>query len=105
MIQGHQLDSLHNAATVTTFAGTSATVLFWGLHVSDIAVIMSAMASVCGVGLQFYLAIRRIRRLERAEVANVKVTSAMAESHRALNQKVETHDEQASELRSHSDDG
>lgn len=80
---------LNNAPSVTYTAGVTS-IVFWGLHLSDIAVMLSAFASVCGVGLQFYVALHRIRRLERAADANVTVTNAMAEATRALDAKVET---------------
>lgn len=50
-----------------TYAGTAATVALWGLHISDIAVIASALASVLGFFLQFYLAFRRIAVLEEQQ--------------------------------------
>lgn len=77
---------MSNSAPAVTYGGASAAVMFWGLHLSDIAVIMSAFASVCGVGLQFYVALHRIRRLEKASDANVVVTTAVAESVRVLNE-------------------
>lgn len=66
MIQ-HHIIRVADGGPAVTYAATGATVLFWGLHVSDIAVMVSALASLLGVSLQFYLAMHRIGRLERAE--------------------------------------
>lgn len=90
MLQAHHVDAIQSHAPTVTYAATGSAVVLWGLHASDIAVIMSSFASVCGVLLQVYLAIHRIRRLERMSDANVKVTSALAQSQRALDHKVET---------------
>lgn len=76
-------------APLLTYGATGSTVLLWGLHLSDIAVILSAMASVCGVVLQFYIAIHRIRRLERQQDAGKKVASALAEGIRVLDKTKE----------------
>ena len=48
-------------APVLTYGGTGSAVVFYGLHISEIGVIISALASVCGVGLQFYLAFRSMK--------------------------------------------
>lgn len=84
MLHEHTIGAISNNAPAVTYSGAGAAVLFWGLHLSDIAVILSAFASICGVGLQFYVALHRIRRLEKAADANVKVTTAMAETVRVL---------------------
>ena len=89
MLQGHHIDTATSAAQYTTYAGTSATVLLWGLHISDIAVILSAFASVSGVALQFYLAVHKLNRLERRQDTHIVVTKALAESHRVLDGKIE----------------
>lgn len=57
-----------------TLAGSASATVFWGLHISDIAVIISAFAAVAGVALQFYVAMRRIHLLE-AEMSKAKVKS------------------------------
>lgn len=65
--------ALNDGLPVTIGGSVSATV-FWGLHISDIAVIVSALAAVMGVLLQFYVAMRRIHLLE-AEMVKAKVKS------------------------------
>lgn len=84
----HLLKVAENAPGAT-YTATGATVLFWGLHVSDVAVLLSAIASIAGVVLQFYLALHRLRRLERDQDASRRVVSALAESGRATAAKVE----------------
>jgi len=90
VLQEHVIQPIINNAPGITLAAGTTTFVFWGLHVADIAVLLSAAASVCGVGLQFYVALHRIRRLERQADANVIVTNAMAEQARAMDTKVET---------------
>lgn len=72
----------------TAGAGT-ATALFWGLHVSDVCMILSTLATVCGLLLQFWLAMGRIRRLEHRQDAHIRVTESVAQAVRVVdkNQK------------------
>jgi hypothetical protein len=86
----HLVKPLVENANAITYSSGAATVLFWGLHLSDIAVLLSSFASVCGVGLQFYVALHRIRRLEKGLEANNKVTEAQAVQARAIATKLET---------------
>jgi hypothetical protein len=65
-MNAHNIVRVADPGPTVTYAATATTVLFWGLHVSDIAVMISALASLLGVSLQFYIAIRRINRVERA---------------------------------------
>lgn len=58
-----------------TLGGSGSALVCWGLHVSDIAVIVSALAAVIGVILQFYVAMRRLKILE----GEVQRTSQKAE--------------------------
>lgn len=58
---------------------TTSALTFWGLHISDIAVMLSALASICGVALQFYVTLRRLRKLEKASSEAVE-NSANADS-------------------------
>jgi hypothetical protein len=86
MVQHHILQAADNGPALT-YSATGAAVLFWGLHVSDIAVMVSALASLLGVSLQFYLAMHRIGRLERAsrvskDRADVAETDAHVLAHR-----------------------
>jgi hypothetical protein len=64
-MHGHSIVRVADQGPAVTYTATATTVLFWGLHVSDIAVMISALASLLGVSLQFYIALRRISRLER----------------------------------------
>ena len=66
-------DTMNHAAAVT-YSGTAGAVIFSAAHVSELAVALSAMASVGGFLLQFYLAFKRIRSLEveqRAQTVSV----------------------------------
>jgi hypothetical protein len=58
--------NLEHASTITYASGT-ATVLFWGLHLSDVAVIVSATASILGVSLQIWVAVTKVRLMKRSE--------------------------------------
>lgn len=94
-MHGHNIIPVGQASAIT-YTATSATVLFWGLHISDIAVMISAFASICGVGLQFYVVVHRIRRLERGHdknedniAATRKVTAAISGAVRALDDRVQ----------------
>lgn len=71
-----------NGLPVTLGGSISATV-FWGLHISDLAVIVSALAAVIGVFLQFYVAMRRIHILEQDLAAARLVATAQAAAMRA----------------------
>lgn len=50
-----------NHAASVTYASAASAVAFWGLHLADIAVILSAVASIGGVALQAYVAYRQLR--------------------------------------------
>ncbi len=63
--QTAMLKGLESVTPTSTIASTASTFMFWGLHFSDFAVMLSAIASVCSVGLQFYVTLKRLRRLER----------------------------------------
>jgi hypothetical protein len=60
----HLFRGLESMSPVATLSATATTVAFWGLHISDVAVMLSALASVCGAGLQFYVTLKRLRKLE-----------------------------------------
>ena len=83
----HHIQRVADAGPALTYTGTTATVLFWGLHVSDIAVLLSTTASILGVTLQFYLALHRIRRLEHGQETAKKVIVAVAKGARVAAQK------------------
>lgn len=90
-----------NAPAITYTAGGSTAVL-WGLHLSDIGVIVSAFATVLGVILQFYVTIHKIKMLERDQkeqarlaliaagqgVANAALTADNAARTSVIEQKV-----------------
>jgi hypothetical protein len=86
----HQtLKSALDNAPAITYSSAAATVTLWGLHVADFAALIAALASVLGVALQFYVAMHRIRQLERGLEANNIVTTAQGKATRALDQKIE----------------
>lgn len=58
--------AMEHAATVT-YAGGATTLVFFGLHASDIAMLLSALASLIGMGLQIYVAITKIRLVHRSK--------------------------------------
>lgn len=84
----HHIDTVATGAQYATYTATASTVVFWGLHISDIAVIVSSLASVSGVGLQIFLAVHRLRRLERRQDAHIQVTKAVSGAVRALDKEV-----------------
>lgn len=53
-----------NAPAITYTGGGSALVL-WGLHLSDIGVLVSAVATLAGVFLQVYVTMHKMQMLER----------------------------------------
>ena len=94
MLPPHSVPQSVIAPQVLTYSSTGATVLFWGLHATDIAVIMSAFASICGVLLQFYIVMHRVNRLEKSAIIvenraarEVIAAAAIAESSRAVAKK------------------
>lgn len=89
MDHGHVLKLADNAPAATITAG-AATVTFWGLHVADICVVLSTVATILGLLLQFYLAMHRIRRLERGQDAQRVVTKAVTKTVRETAAKVDS---------------
>lgn len=59
------LKNLEHASAVT-YVSASATLTFWGLHLSDFAIIVSACATVVGVGCQIWVAVTKVRLMRRA---------------------------------------
>lgn len=92
----HAANDMMNQASAVTYGGTATAFAFWGLHISDIAVIVSTLASVMGVVLQFYVTFKRIQTIEKqaavaevkADVAHVAVT-ALAQANRTTAAKVD----------------
>lgn len=82
MIQQHLQRAYDNAPSIT-YTGAGSSIVLWGLHVSDIGVIVSCIVAVLGLALQYYVAFRRIRILEHGQAASNTVTAAMAEAQRA----------------------
>lgn len=89
MIEHHLSRAAENSPAIT-YASAGATAVFWGLHVSDICMILSTLATLCGVGLQIFLALHRIRRLEQQQRATNLVVGAVTDSQRVVAAKVET---------------
>lgn len=58
--------NLEHASSVT-YVSAGSTVVFWGLHVTDIAVIVSATCAVVGVSLQIWVAIAKVQLMKRSE--------------------------------------
>lgn len=50
-----------NNAPAITYTGATSTLVFWGLHISDMAAIVSTLCAVAGVLLQIYVVFRRNR--------------------------------------------
>lgn len=89
MAPHHPLVKLAENAPGVTYGGATASIALWGLHISEICVIVSTLVSVLGLALQIWLATYRIRRLERGH-SHTEAVKAIAKSHRALDAKVET---------------
>ena len=79
-INSPMVDAAMHATPAVTYTTATATVLFWGLHISDIAVILSAFATLCSVGLQFFVVISKLNNLEQ-KVIKVDKVIAVAEKH------------------------
>lgn len=58
----HIIKAVADNAHTVTYTGASSAILFWGLHVSDIAAIISTACAVCGLMLQVYV-VKQRRRL------------------------------------------
>ena len=53
-----------HAATVT-YTGAGATAVLWGLHISDVCMIVSATAAVVGVTMQIWVARAKVAMYKR----------------------------------------
>lgn len=71
-----------------TLTGSCGAFVFWGLHVSDIAVLLSAAAAVLGVVLQFYVAMRRLHVIEQDLQMARLVAGAGAEATRVVSGQI-----------------
>lgn len=67
-------------AAVITYGSSATTVLFWGLHLSDIAVFMSATASVVVALLQVYATFSRLRKLEADSAQKDQIIGVLTRS-------------------------
>lgn len=58
------LNEITQNANYVTYTAATGAVTFWGLHISDLAVMVSSLAAVCGAATQVlaYLDRRRARR-------------------------------------------
>lgn len=74
---------------VLTYGAVPVTITFWGLRISDWAVLISAFAAVLGVVLQFYVSMRRLHMLEHEAAASKKVVAAVSEAQRVVAGKVD----------------
>lgn len=63
------MDAHSNLNNVSAFTYTAAasTGFFWGLNISDLCVIVSAMAAVVGVGLQWWVARTKVQLMKRSQ--------------------------------------
>lgn len=46
------LQDTHTPASLMTYSGATTSVMVWGLHLGDVAVMVSAIAAVCGAVIQ-----------------------------------------------------
>lgn len=84
-----QLDTAGQGAM---YGGAAATGIFWGLSVSDVAVIMSMVVAVLGFLVHAWATVRKDRReMERhkALMASGVVTHAQLETIQARNERVD----------------
>jgi hypothetical protein len=68
---GRKVMALHSQILPGTLTSTAMTIGLWSMNASTIAVVASAIASVAGVILQFWLAFGRIKKLEAAQILQV----------------------------------
>ena len=73
-----RVEAALQSAPVLTFGGAGSSFFFWGLHISEVGVIVSSLAAVCGVLLQTYVVIRSVRneKLRQIEIAAETVRAA-----------------------------
>lgn len=88
-LQQHLVRAADSAPAIT-YGGAAGTIAFWGLNVSEICAIISTLVAVIGLGMQIWLASKRLRAVERSQGVTKKVVSAIAESHRTVAGKIET---------------
>lgn len=54
-------------APIVTFSSTASTFVIWGLHLSDLAAIVSACVALCGLGVQFWVARNKVRLMQSGQ--------------------------------------
>lgn len=84
------IQKIADAAPVATYGGAAASVTFWGLQVSEVCAIISTLVAIIGLGLQFWVAARRIKKLERQHAATELVIGAVAESALGVSERVDS---------------
>lgn len=71
------LSDLTTNAPYITFTGAAGAVTGWGLHISDVAVIVSSFAALCGAVIQVLTYLERRRNSRRG----VEETNENGETH------------------------
>lgn len=83
------VQKLAENANVATYGGAVASVTFWGLQVSEICAIISTLVAIIGLGLQFWVASRRIKKLESQARVTKTVIGAVAQSNQDTAKRVD----------------
>lgn len=79
----------HQSFLPVTVSSTALSFAFWAAHMGDIAIVVSATASVLGVALQFWMAFGRLQKLERLQnqqsldttISDARLTKLEGEKH------------------------
>lgn len=80
---------LADTAPAITVGSSAATVAFWGLQVNEICAIISTVIALIGLLLQVFLAVRRIKKLERQQNATQLAVGAVAHSTQGVAKRVD----------------
>lgn len=88
-MNGQTVSKIADAAPAATYGAAAGSVVFWGLQVNEICAIVSTLIAFIGLGLQFWLAMHRIRKLERAQGVTAKVVSGVSIAQREVAKKVD----------------
>lgn len=62
------MNSNQHVATVITYSGAALSVTSWGLHLSDIAAIVGALAALGGFGVQCWVGYHRVKLMKKREI-------------------------------------
>jgi hypothetical protein len=60
--------SLHqhlDKVPVVTFGSAASSIVIWGLHLSDVAAIVSACVAIAGLGIQIWVARTKVQLMKR----------------------------------------